>query len=89
VRGRGLFGLALLSLVAGGCASVREAFDFNTPAAQKPGASAEEMAAAFRAQAGQHERDGQLRPAVEDPGRRRSPRPALTTPRNRSRNSPS
>jgi tetratricopeptide (TPR) repeat protein len=71
MRGRGVLALALLSLVAAGCASVRQALDAMGASAASPvapgedGATAEGQAAAYRAQAAQHERQGELRPALE------------------------
>jgi tetratricopeptide (TPR) repeat protein len=71
MRGRGLLALAALSLIAGGCASIHQAFDsWRTPdggpsTAKAPAATADDLAATYRAQAGQHEREGHLRPALE------------------------
>jgi len=71
LSGRVLAGLALLSLAAGGCASLRQALDaLRPPVAPAPALSsnvptADQLAAPYRVQAGQHERDGALRQAVE------------------------
>jgi tetratricopeptide (TPR) repeat protein len=71
MRGRGLLGLALLSLAAAGCASVRQAVDsmrsslVSSLAPKEEGSTAQEVAAAYRAQAEQRERSGELRQAVE------------------------
>jgi tetratricopeptide (TPR) repeat protein len=61
--------LALLVLLAGGCATVQHAMDslresVGSSAAPAP-ETAEGKASAYRAQAAQHERRGELRPAVE------------------------
>ena len=71
MRGRAVLGLVLLSLAVGGCASIRRTFDSVLASGGSPGtptqegSTADEMAASYRTQAGQHERDGQLRPALE------------------------
>jgi tetratricopeptide (TPR) repeat protein len=68
---RGLLGLALLSLAAAGCASVRQAVDsmrsspVSSPASKEEGSTTEDVAAAYRAQAEQRERSGDLRQALE------------------------
>jgi tetratricopeptide (TPR) repeat protein len=64
-----LLALAVLALLAGGCATIRQAMDSlrtsdASSAAPNP-ETAEGKATAYRAQAAQHERRGELRPAVE------------------------
>ena len=60
---RGLLGLALLSLAATGCASVRQAVD--SMRSSQEGATTEDVAAGYRAQAEKRERSGELRQALE------------------------
>jgi tetratricopeptide (TPR) repeat protein len=65
---RGLLALAMLALLGGGCATVKGAMDSLRGTAEPPAAApdtADGKAAAYRAQAAQHERRGELRPAVE------------------------
>jgi tetratricopeptide (TPR) repeat protein len=66
---RGLLALAMLGLLGGGCATVKQAMDSIKGSAESPAAPAQHTAdgkaAAYRAQAAQHERRGELRPAVE------------------------
>jgi tetratricopeptide (TPR) repeat protein len=65
LSGRGLLGLALLSLAAGGCASLRGAADTPAPVLNANVPTANQLAAPYRAQAEQREREGALRQAVE------------------------
>ncbi|HEX9819178.1 MAG TPA: hypothetical protein VGD07_06150 [Methylomirabilota bacterium] len=71
LSGRALAGLALLSFAAGGCAGLRQALDaLRPPEAPAPALNAnvptaDQLAAPYRVQAEQHERDGALRQAGE------------------------
>jgi tetratricopeptide (TPR) repeat protein len=68
VSGGRVLGLALLSLVVGGCASIQslvESTPRSAPVVNANVPSADQLAAPHRAQAAQLERDGRLRQAVE------------------------
>jgi tetratricopeptide (TPR) repeat protein len=65
LSGRRLLGLALLSLAAGGCASLRPAPDAPPVVLNANVPTADQLAAPYRAQAEQREREGALRQAVD------------------------